>query len=409
MRIAIINWNRRKIAGAETYLNSVIPELHHRGHQIAFLSESDEPVDREQIELPDQVPHWCVSEIGCRSALTALEAWKPDVIYAHGLTDPSFEAATIQVAPSIFFAHNYYGTCISGSKTFSSPTVRPCDRRFGRRCLLQFYPRRCGGLSPFTMWQQYQTQSKRLELLHQYKAIIVFSEHMRNEYRKYGLSAELAYDSLELGPPENDKFLTIEETSPFGDQHEATAAWRLLFLGRMETLKGGQLLLSALSELNGKIDRTLQVTFAGDGPDRAAWERDAQSLQSRALNIEFTGWLKQDDVDRLLADSDLLVLPSVWPEPFGLAVMEAGQRGIPVAAFAVGGIPHWLIDGVNGHLAPGDPPSAPGLAEAISKCLSDPGHYRQLRARAVEVASRFKLEGHLKILEKTFERVAANR
>src|SRR2546423_8225430 len=39
------------------------------------------------------------------------------------------------VAPAVFFAHAYYGTCISGAKTFKRPTVTPCDRRFGPKCL----------------------------------------------------------------------------------------------------------------------------------------------------------------------------------------------------------------------------------------------------------------------------------
>ena len=50
--------------------------------------------------------------------------------------------------------------------------------------------------------------------------------------------------------------------------------------------------------------------------------------------------------------SRLLVVPSVWPEPFGSVGMAAARCGVPAAAFAVGGIPQWLHDGVNGHLAP---------------------------------------------------------
>ena len=55
-----------------------------------------------------------------------------------------------------------------------------------------------------------------------------------------------------------------------------------------------------------------------------------------------------------MAASDLLVVPSVWPEPFGSVGPAAAQHGIPAAAFAVGGIPQWLHEGVNGHLADGN-------------------------------------------------------
>ena len=74
----------------------------------------------------------------------------------------------------------------------------------------------------------------------------------------------------------------------------------------------------------------------------------------------------------LFQESDLLVVPSIWPEPFGQVGPEAGLYGVPVAAFAVGGTPSWLTDGVNGLLAAGDPPTAAGLAESIVGCLADP-------------------------------------
>ena len=67
--------------------------------------------------------------------------------------------------------------------------------------------------------------------------------------------------------------------------------------------------------------------------------------------------------------ADLLVVPSLWPEPFGLVGLEAARHRLPVAAFAVGGIPDWLRPGVNGYLAPGDPPTPGGLADAIIACL----------------------------------------
>jgi glycosyltransferase involved in cell wall biosynthesis len=80
------------------------------------------------------------------------------------------------------------------------------------------------------------------------------------------------------------------------------------------------------------------------------------------------------------------VVPSVWPEPFGLVGPEAAAYGVPAAAYAVGGIPDWLQDGVNGHLAPGNPPMAAGLADAIVNCLGDPAHYEQLRRGALAAA-----------------------
>src|ERR1700704_5128403 len=194
MRIAIINWSSRHVGGAETYLSRTIPELARLGHELAFMHEIDTPANREHIALPEGVPAWCVSELGARRALDALREWEPDLIYTHSLMTPSLEAETLKIAPAIFFAHAYYGTCISGAKTFKSPTVRPCDRRFGWKCLLHYYPRRCGGLSPVTMLRMFHLQSRRLELLRQYDAIVTHSTHMRSEYLKHGLPPDKVYN-----------------------------------------------------------------------------------------------------------------------------------------------------------------------------------------------------------------------
>src|SRR5262249_47427659 len=167
--------------------------------------------------------------------------------------------------------------------------------------------------------------------------------------------------------------------------------WNLLFVGRMEQLKGGMILLNALPTIAARLGKPIRLVLAGDGPERATWEKRASRLrlQISSLKIEFTGWVDKSRLDTIYAQTDLLVVPSIWPEPFGRIGPEAGLRGIPVAAFNVGGIKDWLIDGVNGFLAPANPPTAVGLANAVVKCLHDPDIYPKLRTEAVAIASEF--------------------
>ena len=84
-----------------------------------------------------------------------------------------------------------------------------------------------------------------------------------------------------------------------------------------------------------------------------------------------------------MKNMDLLVVPSVWPEPFGLVGPEAAHHGVPSAAFAVGGIPEWLVDGVSGHLAAGDRPT--GAITVGRRCRSCP---RSSRAGLVDSNTR---------------------
>jgi glycosyltransferase involved in cell wall biosynthesis len=362
-----------------------------------------------------------VAEVGARRSFAELRSWRPDVVYSHKVEDPKLEAETLCVAPSVYFAHDYQGMCISGTKTFKFPVVKPCGRSFGRKCLAHYYPHRCGGLSPLTMMKLYRLQIERRELLHRYHAIVTHSEHMLAELIKHGLSAQQAYRFPYYVHPTEAGAGTSEESTPLpilfasaSDDEEPSREtsertnWHLLFSGRMELLKGGHVFLDALPTVAAALDKPLRVTFAGDGRLRGTWERMAAHLQDRdsRLDIEFIGWADRSRVDSLLNDCDLQVVPSLWPEPFGLVGPEAGLRGVPVAAFAVGGIADWLADGINGYLAPGDRPTSEGLADAIIHCLRDPLVHARLRRGALQMAKRFNIKNHLTALLEVFESVA---
>lgn len=424
MRIAVVNWSKRRVGGVETYLNTVIPELSRAGHEVSFWHEVDEPLERAQIEMTDETPTWCVAEMGAEQALSALLAWEPDVIYTHKLSDPELERRVLNLAPSVFFAHDYNGTCISGTKTFKSPVVRPCSRSFGWQCLAHYFPRRCGGLSPITMFKLYGLQSKRLENLHHYDAIVTHSEHMLSELIKHGLSPKSAYNfpyyvpsAQANGKPHQASSLlepaTFSETETATEQGYTpetfmTNELNLLFSGRMEYLKGGHVFLDALPLVATSLGKPLRVTFAGDGRERPSLQRRAERVSRDGLKIEFVGWVERRRIETLLENSDLLVVPSLWPEPFGLVGPEAGHFGVPVAAFDVGGIHDWLLDGVNGYLAPGNPPTSEGLARAIINCLRNPATHARLRLGAVEVAQQFNIKNHLTALLEVFKSVVSN-
>ena len=239
MRIAVVNWTVRRVGGTETYLAGIVPALQRRGHETAFWHEVDRPANREVMHFTGDTPVWSAAVLGAKQALAALQAWRPDVLYAHGLLDPDLEARTLDIAPAAFFAHAYYGVCISGSKAFSAPTRIPCNRPFGPACLLQFYPRRCGGLNPVTMGVEYVRQRARLRLLTRYRAILTHSEHMQREYERYpGLEHRIHhswYAAEPLGPPPPPL-----EKAPRSDDGTLGPV-RLLFMGRMDNLKGGDL------------------------------------------------------------------------------------------------------------------------------------------------------------------------
>jgi glycosyltransferase involved in cell wall biosynthesis len=255
------------------------------------------------------------------------------------------------------------------------------------------------------MWNDYRQQSAQLGLMDRYAAILTASAHMRAEFVRHGLQSHRVHALRLPIAPGGFARSPVSGTAKAGSMENCEI--RLLYVGRMTSLKGGPIMLDALALAAASLGRPLEVTFVGDGPERVRWVQQSRKVQAANTNlkIEFSGWLKSASLDQLMLDSDLLVVPSTWPEPFGLVGPEAGLRGLPAAAFAVGGIPEWLRDGINGHLAPGDPPSAAGLARAIVQCVRDPAELARLRHGARDLSERFNLDPHIDALVAIFEGV----
>ena len=396
MRVAVGSWTIRHVGGVESYLGTIIPALRASGLDVAFFHETDLSSDRVRIDTADAAV-FNAAAMGVESAAAALHAWAPDVMYLHGLRDPdTFERLTA-MAPSVTFIHTYLGSCVSGTKTHTRPYPIPCDKRFGPMCLVHYFPRGCGGRSPVTMWRLYQKESRQLDVLRKQKAVVTHSAHMQHELAVHGVAADvIPYAVVVSGV----------DRAP-----DASRSCDILFAGRMDPLKGGTFLLDALPAIRARLNIPLCVVFAGDGPDRPEWEARAIAIAAKdsQIKILFAGWCDEVRLGALMRDSRLLAVPSVWPEPFGSVGIAAARYGVPAAAFAVGGIPQWLHDGVNGHLAPGSPPSAAGLAEAVVRCLGEPRHYEALAAGAARMAEAFTMEKHLPELVRILERAADGR
>jgi glycosyltransferase involved in cell wall biosynthesis len=413
LRVAVATSFARKAGGTEHYLDAVIPDL-ARDHDIALWCDEEGPRERDRIAATLDIPRWTASDIGLEPAVASLIAWRPDIVYVHALTSPASEERLLDVAPNILFPHDYRGTCISGHKLWKTPRPKPCARPLGPACLLHFYPHRCGGLNPMKMVADYRDGRRRTALLPRYHAVLTTSAHMREEMIRNGAHPGRSFTPPYVALGAHDlgdlSGATADRPAPPRARPGAGRLDRLIFVGRMDSLKGGRFLLRALPLASRILGRPLHLTMAGDGLKRAEWEKESAGLAtgSPGVTVEFRGWLRARELASAFDVVDLLVVPSVWPEPFGIVGPQAGSAGLPAAAFRVGGIPEWLSDGVNGHMALGDPPSPEGLANAIVQCVADPGHYARLSAGAVELSQRFDVQRHAAVLRQIFTEIAAS-
>lgn len=158
------------------------------------------------------------------------------------------------------------------------------------------------------------------------------------------------------------------------------------FVGRLNRWKGYDIFVDAIALVIPDYPEA-RFLIAGDPPPGEEW-RGPDLLQRLsglgiADHVDVLGF--REDIPALLDQVDIVAVPSVWPEPFGLVTLEAMRAGRAVVATAHGGALDLIEDGRSGLLVqPGD---GRALAHAISTLLSDP----QLRGRlGVEARDRFK-------------------
>jgi len=391
VRIAVATWSGAIVGGQETHLRAVLPELRKAGHQVLLLHERPMQDGAEAI-VPAHVPVDAVPASGARppGVPAELERWAPDVVYVHGLESAELEAALLARFPCALFAHNYYGTCATGTKRFAFPHVRACTRALGPACFALNYARRCGGLSPITFVRLYALQARRRKHLPLFGAVLVASEHMRREMLRHGVAASRVR-RMPMPSPDIAPLAAAPQRRGFGD--------RVLFVGRLTRLKGVDFLVRAVPVAGRALGRTLTLVVAGGGPEQPALADLARSL---GVRTEFVGQVDRAGVALSMRDADVLVVPSLWPEPFGLAGIEAAGLGTPSVGFALGAIPEWLRPGITGELAPGDPPTPEGLAAALVRALSDAGHHQRLREGAWAWARSVTMDDHVHALEAVF-------
>jgi glycosyltransferase involved in cell wall biosynthesis len=395
MRLLAANWSRRVVGGAERYLQAVLPALAARGHEVALLAERDEPDAALRIDAPGGAVRLLGAELGGDAAAEAARKWRPDLVWVHDLASPATERRLVEDHACALFTHGYHGTCISGTKRHAFPFPQPCTRRLGPACLALYLPRRCGGMDPRTMLREYERQQARRALLPGYRVVVSGSEHMRREFAAHGVAS----DRLVVAPmPPTD--LTPDPAPPAPRE----PADRLLYLGRLTALKGVAQLLHEIPLAERRLGRPLGLDVAGDGPEE---DRLRESARQRGVAAVFHGWVAPERRLELLRQADLLVMPSLWPEPFGLAGIEAACVGLPTAAYRMGAIPEWLEPGVTGELAEGDFPARGALAEAIAAALATPQHLQRLRVGAWERVRERSMERHVAALEAAFRTAAA--
>lgn len=308
--------------GAYVHLLSLLAEL-RESHELLLAVGACDP----GVAAP--CPLRVVPGLEARSAAevdlaTLAREFQPDLVHVHTVVNPvALEWAAGRPALMTVQDHRYF--CPTRGKW----------TRAGGVCREALRPELCADCfddRPYFLEIMALTE-RRLQALRRLRCVTL-SSYMRGELLQAGLQPE----KVSVVPP------FVADLDPLAEPNGAPC---VLFVGRLVEAKGVR--DAALAWRASALE--LPLVFAGSGPLRAELERGGH---------EVLGWQPRERLASTYRRARVLLMPSRWQEPFGMAGLEALSLGVPVAAWDSGGVREWHPGG-EGLVAWGD---VPGLAQA---------------------------------------------
>ena len=159
------------------------------------------PLNGSRTDAMKSLEQFSIGLSGSERTITSLQRWRPEICFSHNMRDLELERQLFSLGPVVKFMHGYFGTCIGGQKTLSALGMKPCSRTFGAPCVAMYLPRRCGQFGLSVLASQYGWALEQRALFSGYRAIVVASQHMRNEFAEQRRGqAKGPRESALLGP-----------------------------------------------------------------------------------------------------------------------------------------------------------------------------------------------------------------
>ncbi len=182
----------------------------------------------------------------------------------------------------------------------------------------------------------------------------------------------------------------------------------ILFVGRIEPLKGVDTLIEAMSCLHKKEARSVHLAIIGGDPSASPEKMNMEMARLKKLcetlgldqSVVFLGARDQDKLSYYYSAAEVAVMPSHY-ESFGMVALEAMACGTPVIASEVGGLAYLVRDGETGFTIPAEEPEM--LCEKLSWLLNDEALRRKMSVQAAAYAQDYAWERIAKRIVDVYE------
>lgn len=383
--------------GKEQYVQCCIDEFARMGHEciLAYGRKSLEgemlgrlPIRQYRLDTYSTIRS-ARDNKGAAELTKLLRDEAPDIIFMCDVRNLALLNVLKNYGGLVTMSHDNWLSCMRGTcTTYFRRSI--CTHNSSYRCLLHgCFVRK----NPVGAEGRFNSLSDQEAVLESHRGItvhVVASHYMKERLVQHGFDPHQVrvvgcFTEMLLPVPQ----LTENDHTP-----------SIAFVGRIDRYKGVDYLMRALAQLLTPF----RCSVIGDGPYLPYCKALSRSLGIRGL-VDFTGWLSRDKLAAPLTKSTVIVVPSIWPEPFGLVGLEAMTCSKPVVAFDVGGISEWLRDGTNGYLVPVK--SVAVLAQRIDSLLRDKRKAAGMGAEGLRmVKTFFSKESHFEHLFSAFELAA---
>ena len=372
MKILMVNKFLYPRGGCETYMLKLAQELKAKGHEIEFFGMQDENntvgnscglyttnMDFHTTKIARFFyPFKIIYSVEAAKKIgKVLDSFKPDIVHMNNIN--------FQLTPSIIYAikkrniplvqtvHDYQMIC-PNHLLYSFQEFKPCERCINGsklnclryNCIHDSKAKSLIGA----------IEGKLYSLLRTYKKVDLFVCPSKFLEEKL-----LSADSLYSG-----KTFTIHnfiEKKPMPEKVEAQRPY-VAFASRLSNEKGVDILAKA-----AKLLPNISFIIAGNGPD--------DECLKNIPNVKMKGFLTGDELNSLIANAKVMILPSVWYENCPLNILETHSFGVPVITMNSGGMAELVEDGKTGLLI--NEPTPEAAAQAINKCFEDEEFYSILK------------------------------
>lgn len=292
-----------------------------------------------------------------------LKAVRPDIVHLHHVLLLGVEAIQLarRILPDAVIAltlHDYYPICANDGQLVTTGDRRLCRQPAADACT-KCFPEH--GRDRFVVRELFIKQA--LSLVDRF---ISPSAFLRQRYVDWGLAPErieVVANGLRPQAP------AAPRTLPAGGRRN-----RFAFFGHLNPFKGALLLLEAARRLVDQGGGPIGLTLHGSAEFQTeAFKAELARAQTGVPFAVARGRYGRDEVPALMAETDWVVVPSIWWENAPLVIQEAFQHGRPVICSDIGGMAEAVRDGIDGlWFRAGDAQSlADRMREAIEPALWD--------------------------------------